>query len=353
MQTRPTLTDEQRKIFHAVLGNRKRHQVQSIGGYAGTGKTTIVAQLIDDLHAYSVCAFTGKAANVLRRKGVNASTIHSLIYHPEQDGKKVVFTRKERHEMSGVRGFIVDEASMVSEDVYNDLLSFDLPTIFVGDHGQLEPVGSAMNVMKDPMYRLETVHRNAGEIARFAEHLRCGFIASAFVPTEGKVAIVRSVPDESLGNADQVICAYNRTRCEVNQKIRAMRGHEGIIQVGERVICLRNKRDAGLFNGMQGTVETVGVGVMDMKTDEGYTIHDIDFDPKQFGQPKVREENHWQSGISPFDYAYCVTTHKAQGDEFNKVIVYEQKSDLWEHKRWAYTAASRAKELLIWVASPR
>ena len=54
---------------------------------------------------------------------------------------------------------------------------------------------------------------------------------------------------------------------------------------------------------------------------------------------------------NPFDYAYAITCHKAQGDQFGNVIVYEQRCDNWDHVRWSYTAASRAVNGLIWVKS--
>ena len=110
---------------------------------------------------------------MLRRKGIeDATTIHSAIYRPVRgaDGR-VYFTLRDRMPEE-VDGFIVDEASMVSQSIYQDLVSFGLPCLFVGDHGQLEPVKCDFNLMARPDYTLEEIHRNSGEIARFAEWLR-------------------------------------------------------------------------------------------------------------------------------------------------------------------------------------
>jgi hypothetical protein len=74
------LTDEQEHAIDRLLDFSKG--VQTLGGYAGTGKTTVIRTLKTYLPEFAVCAYTGKAANVLRMKGVSASTIHSLIYHP-------------------------------------------------------------------------------------------------------------------------------------------------------------------------------------------------------------------------------------------------------------------------------
>ena len=67
---------------------------------------------------------------------------------------------------------------------------------------------------------------------------------------------------------------------------------------------------------------------------------------RQFNQEKKAD---WQQGCLPFDYCYAVTCHKAQGDEWDRVVVIEQRCDRWDHARWAYTAASRARKSLIWI----
>ena len=78
------------------------------------------------------------------------------------------------------------------------------------------------------------------------------------------------------------------------------------------------------------------------------TNFEVRFDPKQFNAEKY-EIGHDKNGPIPFDYAYCITCHRSQGSEYNKVMVLEQKCQAWSHIRWAYTAASRAKESVIWV----
>ena len=59
---------------------------------------------------------------------------------------------------------------------FHDLLSFGLPVLFVGDHGQLEPIGTSAGLMADPHVRLETIHRQArgNPILRLATALREG-----------------------------------------------------------------------------------------------------------------------------------------------------------------------------------
>ena len=345
------LTDQQKKaLYYLVQGVREENKVeQTLGGYAGTGKTTLIRYLLHFFQDFGVAAYTGKAANVLRRKGMSlASTIHSLIYKPYFDNGQVYFDLAESLPYKGV---IVDESSMVSEEIYYDLKSFGMPLIFVGDHGQLEPVNSKFNLMAKPEIKLEEIHRNAGDIAKFAEHIRKGKTAQSY-STEGKIEFKRRASIEYLMDADQVICAYNVTRVKTNANIRAELGHEGTLNVGERVMCLRNNKRKGLFNGMQGKVvrlyeDNLRRKYMDFEHD-GEVIQEVWYDAKVFGQEKP-EFDHGRDTPNPFDYAYCITAHKAQGDEWEKVMVIEQKCKNWDHRRWAYTAASRAKEKLIWV----
>jgi ATP-dependent exoDNAse (exonuclease V) alpha subunit len=248
-------------------------------------------------------------------------------------------------------GIIVDEASMVSEAIYKDLKSFGKPMIFVGDHGQLEPVGDKFNLMETPDYRLETIHRNAGEIAHFAEHIRNGYKPASWEIRNGVGSRVKFVSrgayKDLVADVDQVICAYNKLRAEMNIHARNRLGFDSSGPViGDKVMCLKNDRLCGLFNGMQGFVREVYGEDMFMFESDGYILN-VAFDRSVFNQVKY-EIDHDQEAPSPFDYCYAITAHKSQGSEFDKVLVLEQRCDLWDHRRWAYTAASRAKEKLYW-----
>lgn len=346
------LTERQRwALYQIVSGIREKNLMeQSLGGYAGTGKTSLIKYLTKFFPNFAVAAYTGKAANVLRKKGIPASTIHSRIYKPFFDNGVVYF---DLNPDVGCDGFIIDEASMVSQDIYDDLKTFGLPMVFVGDHGQLEPVDSKLNLMQSPDYTLEEIHRNAGDIAKFAEHLRMGYSSRGFRGTEGTVQFIpgRSIKEETLCEVSQVICAFNKTRVSNNNQIRKALGYEGVLNVGERVMCLKNNRKAGLFNGMQGIVRGLyqinSKNYMDFEFD-GEILEGVRYEESCFGQESYKIMQKGQDGPNPFDYAYCITAHKAQGDEWEDVLVIEQMCKNWCHKRWAYTAASRAKKKLRW-----
>jgi exodeoxyribonuclease-5 len=344
------LTDEQKHAIREIMKFSKDEV--TLGGRAGCGKTTVIQHLVQLLPEFAVCAYTGKATNVLRSKGVEkATTIHKLIYKPivDQDNK-VHFGIADGVDCEGI---IVDEASMVSRAIYEDLKSFGKTMVFVGDHGQLEPIGDDFNLMGDPDIRLETIHRNAGEIAHFAEYVRQGYRPSSWGvrnPGGGKVRFLPRGSHMSVAaEVDQVICAYNKTRAEVNSRVREALGRGARPEKGDRVMCLRNNSTKGLFNGMQGTIRRLSkkFRMIFRADDENF---DVAYDPAVFGQVKY-EFNGDRDAPMPFDYSYAVTCHKCQGSEYQSVLVMEQKCDLWDHRRWAYTAASRAKNSLFWCES--
>jgi exodeoxyribonuclease-5 len=349
------LSEEQEAAVSSLSdGIRRGDRQQTLGGYAGTGKTTLIRVLHRRHPGLLVVAPTGKAAAVLRRKGIPARTIHSTIYWAEDEpyGGVSFHLKDELPEDAG--GFICDEASMVDARAYRDLMSFGVPVVFVGDHGQLEPVGDNPNLMHSPDYRLEKIHRHAGEIPRFAEWLRLGRPAREFTPRDDKVALLPfdQVSCEEVLAADQVICAFNRTRVASNARIRELLGRRDRVEVGEKVMCLRNDHEIGLHNGQQGVVTRVGWHrghpVIDFEAYHDMTFGGLIIDPDQLGKQDGNSRDR-SSVLHPFDYAYVITAHKAQGDEWPHVLVFEQVCKRWDHGRWAYTCASRARDRLTWV----
>jgi exodeoxyribonuclease-5 len=343
------ITEEQKNVIRGVLKDLNNKQYLRIGGFGGTGKSTIIKILKHKLRNFAIGAYTGKAANVLRQKGMyDARTIHNLIYYPvKENDDETIWLRSPDIEFDG---FIIDEASMVSKEIHEDLLSYRKPIIYVGDHGQLEPIGNKFNLMMDPDYKLETIHRNAGEIAHFANHIRQGKNPNKF-PSGNKVKIINKniLTDDNLCKAEQIICAFNKSRVNLNLRVRRSLNKEEVITIGEKIICLRNNKKSQLFNGMQGIVTEIHKRNRFSFISGDTLYRNMLFDYNQFG--KEKNEFEFLNEENPFDYAYAITTHKSQGDSFNSVIVFEEKCDKWCHKRWSYTAASRAKNLLIWAQS--
>lgn len=359
------LSEEQLNAARRVLTLAGEQPIATIGGYAGTGKSRVLSHLYHARPTWATIAYTGKAADTLRRLGLPGNTIHGTIYRPVYErGRRVRWQLLTKAELRGVGGFLIDEASMVPRPQLDELLSFGKPIVAVGDHGQLPPVGEDAGLMREPDVTLETVHRNAGPIARFAEFLRHGGDPRDWGEKGMVVAVVDRCPEGSLLKADQIICAFNRTRVKLNAHIRHAFGRGGVggigpPEVGDRVMCLRNNYNAGLFNGQQGVALVVDAGTNTIVFRPDGSVHpghsgaiEVRYIPEAFNRKKPeRDAQPDRAGRVPFDYANAITCHKAISDEWGKVVVYDEPAgaDLWERKRWRYTAASRAKDALIWV----
>src|SRR5437764_7327166 len=142
-------------------------QVFCLFGYAGTGKTTLAKQVAEDVEGeVAFGAFTGKAASVLRAKGCpEASTIHSMIYRTrESDEGGPLFALNRSGPAAKADLIIIDECSMVDEELGRDLLSFGKPVLVLGDPAQLPPVkGGGFFTEARPDIMLTQVHRQAAD----------------------------------------------------------------------------------------------------------------------------------------------------------------------------------------------
>jgi len=295
-----------------------RAQVFRLFGFAGSGKTTITRYVIEELGLLAMsrssisaggvlfAAFTGKAALVMTRKGTPASTIHSLIYRvseatPEEIerverelfGLQVGLSRMalaERafaetqirrlqlrladihrpqfllNDQSLVRDaalIVLDEVSMVGSEMAADLLAFGKPILVLGDPGQLPPIkGAGAFTDVEPDVMLTEIHRQAGEsaIIRLATMARQGD-PIPYGAHDGHVWKMRrnEVAPEQLLRGGQVICGRNATRIHLNAVMKQAAGFTGTHPEGngEKIICLKNRHDLGLVNGMFVSLDDV------------------------------------------------------------------------------------------------
>lgn len=361
------LTPEQQEATQRIgAWYKTRNQpIYRLGGYAGTGKTTIIKDIIRDGEFGSVAcaAFTGKAASVLSKKGVPASTIHSLIYNYDEDPntKEAVFTLKGSSELD-LDLIVIDEASMISTELYDDLLSFDIPVLFVGDPGQLEPVGDNPNLMKECDFTLTTIHRQALEspIISLAAHIRTSdhnYKPALFGSKPPALNFKNKVlsPDD-ITMADQIIVAKNKTRQIVNAKARAIKGFKLLdgVHPTDKLICLRNNKTLGFHNGQILFVEAVvkehyNNFEMVLRSEDGKTKWTVPV----WSEPFYREVDPKELCPKDFlhcDFGYAITCHKAQGSEWPHVIVMDEwmPAHIWSMARWRYTAVTRAATKLTY-----
>ena len=374
--------DQQSAIDEILAWMATDEKRKSLGGFAGTGKTTIISKLLQLLkrHSLSVCAPTGKAAAVLRNKGVHASTLHKLIYSPSpyctihgvQSGTLSKDRRSKRCTECGrpllMRWIrvplidadlvIVDESSMLNQDMVDDVESLARKILYVGDHGQLEPIGKDPGIMRAPQIRLEQIHRQAAQsgIIRLAHHMRQGSHPTRWNPEgaeDARVVEISKLVPRNLSRFDVILCGYNKTRKSVNAAIRKFRGfRDELPEVGERIICLQNDSDLGVYNGQLVTVtyrhRSYEYPKYDLIDEVGNEYFEVPVHPDQFKEEKKMEM--WSKGIGLFDFGYCLTTHKSQGSEWDNVAVIEQLARSWDPARWRYTAATRAaKRLEYWI----
>ena len=362
---RPEFSPDQKLCLDRIsawFNNRQRAgQYLTLGGYAGTGKSTIIRHLAEIWPNAAVAALCGKAANVLRCKGVQrAQTIHSLIYEPIPDSRPVRFRRRVGLVMASgyiCRQIIIDEASMVNEGMLADLLEFGVPIVFVGDHGQLEPVGRDSGIMREPGMKLEKIHRQAegNPILRLAKAFREGRQVPYWVDKLGRLEICpKGQFWDKLRPDMTVICALNRTRHAINARVREMLGRKSKLpEPGDKLVCLQNHRGFQVFNGQIGIVQGVGPESgnqieIDIRMDDDRLLR-LPCRKAQFGKNKI--EVHavgMDTEALLFDWGNCLTAHKSQGSEFDSVIVYDQPSILWNMNRWRYTATTRAQNYLIY-----
>ena len=341
----------------------KNKQVFYLTGYAGTGKTTLIS-FFRDKFIKSSCiihaAFTGKAALQMSRAGCpGARTIHSLIYRLADDsGKELVWELNQDSDLIDARLLILDECSMVSKEIGEDLLSFNVPILVLGDPGQLPPIsGTGFFTNRVADSKLTQVHRQAlnNPIIAFATDIRSG---KGLGRRDLDQLQVYSNSKNSLSEYDQILVGYNKTRIKINERSRAALGfiNSKIPVKGDKIICTRNNARAGLFNGTMGIVTEDSIsedGIVKLSFDstEGrhykdVLVHAECFEPNREELLK-RLPNMERFQLNEFDYGYAITVHKAQGSQWDSVLLLDDSFLCWdreERRRWLYTAVTRAAE---------
>ncbi len=372
-----------KQLLDWYRANYQQGNYITLGGYAGTGKTTLIAILRQIIYTknnklkIAFASYTGKSTQVLKNylklsktlyKQDFVGTIHSLIYSPRiaQGGQIVGWDKKAKIEYDLI---IIDEASMVSGEIWQDLQSYQLPIIAVGDHGQLPPIEDNFNLMAKPELKLETIHRQARKnpiielsiMAREKGMIPAKKYSSKVIKIQQSDPLAQELAEELMQgfSADtMILTGYNFSRKQLNQAIRNNLGFfEPEPEPKDRVICLRNNHAKGIYNGMLGTILSLS------REDEDWYFAQIKMDDlelpyqglisiEQFSAPKTLSYTQLrQKSLKGdlFDFGYALTVHKAQGGQAKRVILFEQRfkqmdDEMW--RRWLYTAVTRAEEEL-------
>ena len=390
------LTEKQEKGLETILTRYNLGlKYTTISGYAGTGKSTLVKFAIaalgvrEDRVAYAT--FTGKAAEVLRKKGnTGACTLHKLLYDhfPKPGGG---FIRKPKTSLD-CDVVVVDEVSMAPKSMIDMLLSHRVYVIFLGDPFQLPQINKdeSHDILENAHIFLDEVMRQAAEseIIQISMKIRNGEPIDFMKGKEVIIIPKSELVEGHLTWADQILCGTNATRENINRQMREIYGFSGLPQDGEKMICLRNYWDDcadngdALVNGTTGILRNpfetfrmipnyipidnhrMDVIQGDFVTSDGSTFNSVEMDKKLlidgvkcitdgkilFRLGKLKNKI---GDIVPreFAFGYAITTHKAQGSEWDKVLVIEEKFPFSkeEHARWLYTACTRAASRLVLV----
>ncbi len=345
-------------------------------GYAGTGKTTLAKHFAENVDGEVLfAAFTGKAAQVLRSRGAtNARTIHSLIYRPrgeetvedEETGKTSIapmFSINRQSPLAKAALIIIDECSMVDEQLGKDLMSFGTPILVLGDPGQLPPVsGGGFFTEQEPDYLLSEIHRQAKDnpIIHLAMDVREGREIMRGDYGSAQVISKSEVTQSLVLDADQVLVGTNRTRRRYNQRLRELKGFTADYpQSGDKLVCLRNDPAKGLLNGslwqvMSSSRETVkpGINLMIRPEDDDMDRGAAKIKLLKAAFEDVETEIPWSTRkrYDEFDFGYALTVHKAQGSQWNNVVLFDESYAFRDSReRWLYTAITRAAETLTIV----
>ena len=374
-------------------------QVFEFSGVAGAGKSVVLNEIIRRLHLdprtdVAPMSFIGSASLVMRMKGLtSAKTAHSWIFkvHPmpltDKNGKVV----KDKllncpimvprfypvdHLDENIKLIVIDEAYCMPKSLRPNIEKFGLKILACGDQNQLPPVNDEPAFLNGPCYRLTQCMRQLGkdDISAIANIVSNGGSPMNGYYGNSLVINKNQLTDDMLNWADVVICGTNKTRDAVNKYIRQIRGYNtDLPQYGEKVVCRNNNWLEGvktqdgyvinLCNGLIGTVlnypdvssfdgELFSMMFMPNLAPEAIFNTRVNYNHMIADHPvrmKIRQ-NKYETG-NKFEYAYCITSHIAQGGQFHNVVYIEEPMHPDIRNQVNFVGATRADNFLIYVKS--
>lgn len=364
-------------------------QVFEISGAAGTGKTTLVRYLIEriglSMDEVLFVAYMGKAATCMQRNGLPAKTMHSAMYkytkviaRDKETGKiiydahgypklELAFQLKESIG-SKIKLVVLDEGSTVSTEMAEDLLSFGLPVIVLGDLNQLPPVFGKSYFLQHPNVILRQIMRQAenSPIVYLSQKVLNNERLTPGVYGDSAVVYKDDLNESNYRKADIVLTYTNKLRSAVNEmyreKIKKVKRLD-IPNVGEQIICRRNnyaEQIGGIFltNGTTGYIDHVDISTLkhgqlniDFRPDYSaipYKDLKVDFN-YLMGKEDASAVNKFDYSINKFEFGYAITTHLSQGSQWDDVLILAERTSFSPdiQKRLIYTAITRAAKSVV------
>lgn len=368
-----TFTDEQINGIQTIVKN----PITCIIGNAGTGKSTVSNGFLNMFSKQGKtilqCCLSGKASLRLKEiNGYNAITIHKLVY-----------TCKTYNKSIDQDILVIDEASMIGLELFEELLKYltaNTKLIIMGDVGQLDSIGVG-NIFKDilnsklfPVVELTKIHRQAQKSAIITDSIKIRhkkpIIPKYFVGEEvhgelqdlqirsyahqratfdncikdyldnyklvGGVSNIQLVlPMNSRGqssvfNVNNTIQQYVNPTDKSKKEIQIKhKDNSYILREQDKVMNITNNYNLSspIFNGNIGVIKVIY---------NEYMV--IDF----IGIGEVEVPQSWYNNIV---LAYASTCHKLQGSEFDVVVVgIDMTAYMLLSNQWIYTAITRAKK---------
>lgn len=399
------LSEKQKEAIKMINENN----VTIITGGPGTGKTTIIKSIIEiykpQKYKIVLSAPTGRAAKrITETTGEEASTLHRLLEIGKLD-EETFYKKDKEYEGSPIDAdiIIVDEVSMVDMFIMSSLLSciyLGTKLILVGDTDQLPSVGPG-SVLKDIISseKIPTVHLNQ----IFRQAAKSKIIVNAHRVNDGEKFIQKDDPNleenpkedfffikennpekileqvlslcngrlKKYGDYDffeniQVLTPTKKGMLgtkELNkalqQELNPHRDGEpeklsmgATFRIGDRVMQTKNNYDM-YWEKKDGKSLEVGNGVFNGETG---TITNINEKEKNIRIKFDDEKVCWYefNDLEQIEHSYCVTIHKAQGSEFDVVImVIPQAAPMLLTRNLLYTGITRAKKLLIVIGNDK
>lgn len=392
------LTKKQEECVKVCIERYKEGERFSvIAGYAGTGKSFVVRHIVEALSVnYGInpdvdvcyCAFTGKACDVLKRKGnSNVKTLHKLLYNCIRD-KNGKWKRMAKKKIE-YKVLVVDEVSMVPKYMVELLASFNVYIIFLGDPFQLPPIKKDNDnlLLYNPHVFLNEIVRQAkdSEIIRLTMDIRDGKPIENYKGEDVIIGGQELFVSGTLKWADQIITATNKTRGLINKTMREYNNFDPTKpEEGDKIICTTNYWDEfsnfenPLINGTIGTLKNIINNYLQLPTwasvgklptmlcsvelEDGEQFSSISIDKNFLHNEKkllnfkdeyrLAKSKKYKNALPlNFNYGYAITCHKSQGSQWDNVLVYEENFpfEKEEHARWLYTAATRSAKKLVLI----
>lgn len=365
------------------------NRIVVVTGGAGTGKTTIMREAHDELKAQklrvSLCAPTGRAAKRIQEAtGIDAKTIHRLLEFPApldivEGGGKVEFGKPKRNEWNPLECdvLLIDEASMIAFKLNNQLISA-MPTHscirYFGDANQLPPIDdeskgkSVFERMLDekPTVRLSYNFRSGDNLIENANRILRGQIPQRgdkfeIIVSNDPLSALREIAGPEYHTTDHQVLTPKRinkmgavhlssvlrTKFNLYQdkpRIQLARfdPDEDALTVlqDDKVLWTKNDYCLNIMNGELGIVEAIDDGSLSIVLDDNRHV---------IVPPSIRGPfGNLYDPRKQIDLAYCMTTHKAQGSEFDTVIYVMSRSQVWMlNRNNFYTGVTRAKQKVL------